>query len=168
MDPAFITPFIASIQNVFSTMMQLGVNIGDPRIKDSPGTTYDVSGIIGMSGDVIGSVVLSFPAATAARLVSLFTGTEMKSDNPDFPDAIGELANMVSGNAKGMFAGKRKVQISVPNVVIGPNHTVARPRDIPCIVIPCVTDCGDFVVEVCIQERPASAAAAPVAAAAKA
>lgn len=168
MDPAFITPFIASIQNVFSTMMQLPVTIGEPRIKDTPGTTYDVSGIIGMSGDVVGSVVLSFPSNTASRLVSLFTGTEMKSDNPDFPDAIGELANMVSGNAKGMFVGKKKVQITTPNVVIGSGHTVARPRDIPCIVIPCSTDCGDFVVEVTIQERPASAEHTPAAAAAKA
>ncbi len=168
MDPAFITPFIASIQNVFSTMMQLPVTIGEPRLKESSGTSYDVSGIIGMSGDVVGSVVLSFPKATAQRLVTLFTGTEMTADNPDFPDAIGELANMVSGNAKGQFAGKKKVTISCPSVVIGPDHTVARPKDLPCIVFPCTTDCGEFVVEVAIAERPAAASTAAAPAAAKA
>ena len=66
MDAAFITPFIASIQNVFSTMMQLKVTIGEPHIKTDANTTYDISGIIGMSGDVVGSVVVSFPAATAS------------------------------------------------------------------------------------------------------
>jgi chemotaxis protein CheX len=157
MDPAYITPFIASIQNVFSTMMQLPVTIGQPRIKDGPATTYDVSGIIGMSGDVVGSVVLSFPKATAQRLVTLLTGTEMTADHADFPDAIGELANMVSGNAKGQFGGKKKVTISCPSVVIGQNHSVARPKDVPCIVFPCTTDCGDFVVEVAIAERPTPA-----------
>lgn len=154
MDPAYITPFIASIHNVFSTMMQLPVTIGEPRIKDGPVTTYDISGIIGMSGDVVGSVVLSFPKTTAQRLVTLLTGTEMTADHADFPDAIGELANMISGNAKGQFGGKKKVSISCPSVVIGQNHSVARPKDVPCIIFPCSTDCGDFIVEVAIAERP--------------
>ena len=167
MDPALITPFIASIENVFSTMMQLPVTIKEPTLKKTPETTYDVSGIIGMSGDVVGSVVLSFPKQTAVRLVTLFTGTEMAPDSPDFPDAVGELSNMVSGNAKGMFSGKRKVQISCPSVVIGMGHTVSRPRDIPCVAIPCSCDCGDFVVEICVQERPPAAASpAPTAASA--
>jgi chemotaxis protein CheX len=167
MDPAFITPFIASVQNVFGTMLQLPVEIGEPRIKDSPSTTYDVSGIIGMSGDVVGSIVLSFPKQTAVRLVALFTGSELATDHPDFADAVGELTNMISGNAKGMFTGKRKVTISCPSVVVGPGHTVARPKDVPCVVIPCTTDCGELVIEIAIQDRT-PAAAQPEGAAARA
>lgn len=158
MDPAYITPFIASLQNVFQTMMQLPINVGDPSIKDSPAPQYDISGIIGMSGDVVGNVVLSFPASTAQRLVQLFTGAEMKADHPDFADAIGELTNMISGNAKGMFTGKKKVQISCPSVVIGKNHTVARMRDVPVVSIPCTCDCGDLVLEIAIREQSATAA----------
>lgn len=167
MDPAFITPFIASIQNVFSTMLQLPVNIGDPSVKENPATTYDVSGIIGMSGDVSGSVAVSFPKATAERVVSLFTGTTMTAEHPDFADAIGELTNMISGNAKGMF-GKKSVSISCPSVILGSNHIVARPKDVPCIAIPCSTDCGELVIEVAIQERGAAAASTAAAAAGKA
>ncbi len=168
MDPAFITPFITSIQNVFSTMLQLPVTIGEPTIKESPATTFDVSGIIGMSGEVSGSIALSFPKATAERIVSLFTGSTMTADNPDFADAIGELTNMISGNAKGMFTGKKKVSISCPSVIIGQNHVVARPKDLPCIVIPCKTDCGDLTMEIAIQERPAAAQAPTAPAAAQA
>lgn len=160
MDPAFITPFIAAIQNVFSTMLQLPVTIGEARLKESAATTFDVSGIIGMSGDVTGSVVLSFPSATAIRLVSLFTGQELKPTDPDFADAVGELTNMISGNAKGLFGQKKRVSISTPNVIVGREHIVARPREIPCIAIPCTTDCGELVIEVAIQEKPPLAAAA--------
>lgn len=154
MDPAYITPFISSIQNVFSTMMQLPVNIGTPSIKQGLSTTHDVSGIIGMSGDVTGNIVLSFPNTTAKRLVQLFTGMEFDINNPDFADAVGELTNMISGNAKGQFTGKRKVQISCPSVVIGEGHMVSRPRDVPVIVIPCTTDCGELVMEIAIQDKP--------------
>lgn len=166
MDPNFITPFIASIQNVCSTMMQLPVTIGEPRVKEGPGTSYDVSGIIGMSGDITGAIVLSFPKATAVRMVQLFTGSELQPGNPDFADAIGELTNMISGNAKGMM-GKKRVQISCPSVVVGAGHMVTRPRDVPCIAIPCTTDCGELIIEVCIQEtsKPDGATAAAPAAA---
>lgn len=165
MDPAFITPFIASIQNVFSTMMQLRVDIGTPAIKKDPAPTYDVSGIIGMSGDVTGSVTLSFPMATAKNVVALFAGAAVEPGTPDFADAIGELVNMVSGNAKGQFNGK-KVAISCPSVVVGTNHLVARQKDIPCIAIPCKTDCGDLVIEIVIREVASAGAMTPSQAAA--
>lgn len=163
MDTSFLVPFISSIQNVFATMMQLQVTIGDPRLK-SPGETssFDVSGIIGMSGDVVGTIVLSFPTATAESIVQLFTGTKQTVEHPDFADAIGELVNMVSGNAKGQFSGKKKVSISCPSVVIGKHHAIAGQKDIPCVIIPCSTDCGELVIEVSIRgtEAPAGAEAA--------
>ena len=152
MDAKYITPFIKSIQNVFSTMLQLQVNVLEPKIKAEATCTYDVTGIIGLSGDVVGSVVLSFPTGTAERVVSLFTGMELNADSDDFSDAIGELVNMVSGNAKGMFEN-RDVSISCPSVVLGVGHKIASPKDVPCIVIPCDTDCGEFVIEIMIDDR---------------
>ena len=74
MDPQYITPFIKSTKNVFSTMLNMPVTIDEPSIKAGSPATYDVSGIIGMSGDVVGSVVLSFPKETAEKLVTAFCG----------------------------------------------------------------------------------------------
>jgi chemotaxis protein CheX len=152
MDANYIKPFVASIQNVFSTMLQLTVTVKEPRIKDETTATFDVSGIIGMSGDVSGSVVLSLPSDTAEAVVAIFCGQKLKVGSPDFVDAVGELVNMVSGGAKALFKDK-KVSISCPSVVVGPKHTVTRPSDVPCIVIPCQTDCGELVIEVAIRER---------------
>ncbi|MEM8757802.1 MAG: chemotaxis protein CheX [Planctomycetota bacterium] len=159
MDAQYITPFMTSIQNVFSTMLQMPVTINEPRIKEQPKATYDVSGVIGMSGDVTGTVVLSFPLDTAQRLVTLFVGETIEVDNPDFADAIGELVNMVSGNAKGLFSDKR-VSITCPSVIIGENHNVSTSKDTPCIVIPCETDCGELAIEVAIRDAAENAKAA--------
>lgn len=161
MDPAYITPFIASLQNVCSTMMQLPVTIGAPHVKREAGATYDVSGIIGMSGDVVGSVVVSFPLEVAQAVVALLAGQRVEPDNPDFADAVGELVNMIAGGAKGMFQGKKKVSISCPSVVVGKNHMVARQKDAPCIVIPCTTDCGELALEICIREAAPNTSPVP-------
>ena len=123
MDSSYILPFVNSIQNVFETMIQLPVTVEKPVLKEAGAPNYDISGIIGMSGDVEGSVVLSFPTTTAERVISLFTGMELVYTHEDFPDAIGELVNMISGGAKAKFAGKQ-VSITCPSVVIGSDHIV--------------------------------------------
>jgi chemotaxis protein CheX len=158
MDPNYIKPFVASIQNVFGTMLQLPVTVGEPRIKTGMAPEHDVSGIIGMSGDVTGNVVLSFKMDAAIAIVSLFCGTKLEAGSADFADAVGELVNMVSGNAKALFKD-RKVSISCPSVIIGSGHHVSRPSDVPCVVIPCSTDCGEVTIEIAIKERGASAPA---------
>ena len=152
MDSTFITPFVKSVQNVFGTMLQLTVQVDEPQLKKDEDPSFDVSAIIGMSGDIDGSVVLSFPTTTAERVIALFTGEEMTTDDPDFADAIGELVNMVTGGAKGQFEGKR-VNITCPSVVVGQAHRVFSRKDVVCITIPCDCDCGNFNVEVSIIEN---------------
>ena len=155
MDSAYIMPFVTSIQNVFEMMLQLPVTVGDPQLKRTSDPSYDVSGIIGMSGDVEGTVVLSFPTTTAERVVSLFTGEELSSTHEDFPDAVGELVNMISGGAKAQFTGKN-VSISCPSVVVGSDHIVFGRKDVVCVQILCSSDCGDFAVEVSFRKGASS------------
>lgn len=166
MDSSYILPFIKSVQNVFETMLQLPVQTGTPALKQADEPSYDVSGIIGMSGDIEGTVVLSFPIATAERVVSLFTGTDLAHSHEDFPDAVGELVNMISGGAKAKFTGKH-VSISCPSVVIGQDHVVHNRKDVVTITIPCQSDVGNFSVEVSMRmsslaANPATSAAATV------
>jgi len=156
-DPSDIMAFVKSVQNVFSTMLQVPLQIGTPTIKTDTQPPFDVTGIIGMSGDVEGSVVLSFPTATAERVVSIFSSTEITKAHPDFPDAIGELVNMISGGAKAQFKNK-KVTITCPSVIIGADHVVHGRRDSKCIMIPCGSDLGDFVVEVWVRMVAANTA----------
>ncbi len=154
MDSAYIMPFVRSVQNVFETMLQLPVTVSPPELKRNGLPAYDVSGIIGMSGDVEGAVVLSFPTAAAERMVKLFTGMDLPATHEDFADAIGELVNMISGGAKAQFTGKN-VSISCPTVVVGQDHVVFGSKDVVCIVLPCSSDAGQFAVEVCIRQKKA-------------
>ncbi len=155
MDASFIKPFIESTKAVFSTMLASEVTFGRPHMVESP-PRFDVSGIIGMSGDVVGSVVLSFPTPVAKVVVGKFAGSELPVESDDFADAVGELVNMISGAAKAKFDGK-KVSISTPSVVVGPGHTVARPTNTVCISLPCKVYCGEFSIDVAIRTEAAAA-----------
>lgn len=168
MDVRFINPFVSSITNVFETMANTQVQVGRPQLKQADLVTAEVSGIIGLSGDVQGCVVLSFPGDVACKLASAFAGTEMTVKHPDFSDAIGELANMVAGNAKKDFPNCA-VSISLPSVIIGPGHKVSQSKASPFLIIPCQTEAGAFNVEVALitNKKPAQAAPQPVAGAAR-
>ena len=164
MDSTYIMAYVSSVQNVFETMLRLSVQVGAPSVKPTPRPSHDVSGIISMSGDVEGTVVLSFPTAAAERVVSLFTGAELSHTHEDFADAIGELVNMVSGGAKAKFPGKT-VSIGCPSIVIGGDHVIFNRKDFTSILIPCTCDCGEFAVEVSIKQAAGATGAAPVRAA---
>ena len=151
MDATYITPLVRAVQHVFTMVLQSEVNVEAPVLKSSGSLRHDVSGIIGLSGDVTGAVVLSFPVATAERVVSKFMGMAVTKDHEDFADAVGELVNMITGNAKAKFEGKR-VSISCPSVVVGSDHQVFQRKDATIIEIPCDCDCGPFLVDVSIKD----------------
>jgi chemotaxis protein CheX len=150
MDVRYINPFMRAIRNVFQTMLKLDVSMQKPHVKNEAKASADVSGVIGFSGDATGCVVLSFPRDVACKVASTFAGTPIDLESPDMIDAIGELANMVAGNAKKDFEGVR-ICISLPSVVIGHDHIVSQSRMVPRLVLPCQSPLGDFYVEVAMK-----------------
>lgn len=157
-DPKLIVPFVNSVRNVFSTMVHVKTEVARPMVKTSPAPSFDVSSIIGFSGDIVGSVIVSFELSAARKLVTAFAGMEMDEHSPDFADALGELANMIAGGAKKDLGVN--ASISTPNVIMGHGHVISPIKDVHCLVIPCKTEVGDFTVEINIKHAVAQKAAA--------
>lgn len=149
LNPKLIVPFVNSTRQVFATMVGVKTTISKPFLKQSLESTYEVCGVIGFSGEIVGSIIISFTNAAARALVKAFAGTDFEPGSPDFCDAIGELANMIAGSAKKDLGAL--ASITVPTVIIGSKQTVAPLSGVPCIVIPCSTPVGDFAVEVNIK-----------------
>ncbi len=153
MNPKLVVPFMNSVREVFQKMAGVEVTVKRPHLKTENSPTYDVCGIIGFSGEISGSVLVSFSDQAAEKLVESFAGMKIERNSPDFADAVGELANMIAGSAKQHLGAA--ASISVPNVVIGKGYTVASMSNTPCLVIPCSSAHGDFSVEVCVKTKKA-------------
>lgn len=152
-EPKLIVPFINAIRTVLATMVRVEAVLQRPQIKRTPATTYDVSSVIGFSGEVVGSMVVSLRREAAMNLVAAFAGMPIEFGSADFADAIGELANMIAGGAKRCMG--RMASLTLPSVIIGGGHTIARLSDVPCVILPCTTLIGDFAVEVTIKQAAA-------------
>ena len=152
MNVSYINPFILATEETFRTMLKSEAKPGKPSLKSTPSPSYDVSGIIGLSGDAIGAIVLSFPRIVALKVVSALLGTEIKIVGPEVSDGIGELANIVAGSAKQYMKGLH-VTISLPNVVIGKGHTVVTLQNATAFVVPFTSASGPFAMEVALKTK---------------
>lgn len=156
MDVKYINPFLSAVKNVFDTMINIPFSLGKPNIRKDCVPLHEISAIIGLSGDVSGCVVLSLSEQVAFQLIEGLTGEATTELDADGTDAIGEIANMIAGNAKKDFPASNS-SISVPSVVVGKHH-VCYPSGIPIISIPCDTSCGRLAIDVAIKKNPVPAA----------
>jgi chemotaxis protein CheX len=71
-------------------------------------------------------------------------------NDEDVLDTIGELVNIIAGNAKKGLEQYRLV-ISLPTIVSGEGHQVAWPAAIPIVGIPFALSAGKFMLAVGLE-----------------
>jgi chemotaxis protein CheX len=153
MNVAFINPFIESTLRSLEMMASITAEKAGLSVKEDLITTFDISAIIGITGDTSGSIILSFPADLACRIAGNMLMEEITELNQSVEDAIGEIGNIVVGDARRLLIQDGfSLSISVPTVVVGTGHKISRSGDVPCIAIPFRTDFGEFEVNVGLKE----------------
>lgn len=155
MDVTMINPFIEATMKVLETMASTKAQAEKPYLKKDKTATGDVTGIIGITGEAMGTISVSFSAVCILNIVTKMFGEEMKELNDDIRDAVGELTNMISGQARQKLeAAGRLLKAAIPTVIMGKNHTISHITDGPIIAIPFNTDNGAFVIEICMAGKP--------------
>lgn len=156
MDIEHMEPFIQETIKTFEVMLGVKPDSKELEIKESTDGTYDISAMIGISGSSTGGVVISFPEDVACKIVSRMLGEEISELNQDVSDGIGELVNIIAGNAKrGLVKyGFQDLSQSLPHVVIGKHRTVWRTKDMPCLVKRFFSsELGPFCIEVNLRPK---------------
>jgi chemotaxis protein CheX len=152
MDVKFINPFLYGTIEVLKKMAFTEPRPGKVYLKKTALAHGDVSGIIGITGDMIGSLAISFGESCICHIVGSMLGESYAEANQEVFDGVGEITNMISGVARThMEKEGMQVYAAIPSVVYGKNHTINHILKSPSIVIPFETDQGTFVVDVCIK-----------------
>jgi chemotaxis protein CheX len=154
MDVKYINPFVESVLNNLEQMAALKAEKLNLSVTKEAKTTLEISGIIGLSGSVKGSAVISFPKSIALAVASAMFMEELSELNDDVKDAIGEFTNIVVGNARNQLVDQGlDVTMSTPTIIIGKDHQISHPQAIPFLVIPFKTDLGNFQINVGVKEE---------------
>jgi len=152
MDVKLINPFINATLNVLETMAFIKPEAGTPYLKKDDVAEGDVSGVIGLTGETNGTVFVTFNELCILKIVSNMFGEEMKEINNEIADAVGELTNMISGQARKELEEIGKTfGAAIPSVITGKNHKLESITKGPKIAIPFKTDFGSFTIEVSLE-----------------
>lgn len=152
MDVRLVNPFINATINVLETMAFVNVEAGKPYLKKDNVAVGDVSGVLGLTGVANGTIAVTFEEKCILTVVSNMFGETMTILNNEISDAVGELTNMISGQARRELEEMGKVfKAAIPSVVTGRNHSITHYSDGPKIAIPFNTDNGEFTIEVCFE-----------------
>ncbi len=143
----YINPFIASVRNAFQTMLSVEAQRGAPYLRTTAESDLCVSGVIGLSGDAVGTVVLNMSQEVALGIASVLLMEELTELTPDVVDAVGELTNVIAGAAKSKLE-EFHLGVSLPNVITGNAHTIHFPKDVTPLCVPFTTVWGPMVLEV--------------------
>ncbi len=152
MDVKLINPFLFGAKEVLQKMASVECTVGAPYVKQDDRATGDVSGIIGLTGDAIGSLAISFSEPCICGIAGAMLSETFAQANQEVFDSVGEITNMISGVARThLEKDALTVWAGIPAVVFGKDHYVKHILKSPSIVIPFTTRYGSFFVDVCIK-----------------
>jgi chemotaxis protein CheX len=152
MDVELAKPFIKATKDVLTMMAMVTPTAGKPFVKKNNLASGDVTGVVGLTGDKIGSVSISFDKKLAVTIVKNMLGEDIQDLVHDVKDAVGELTNMISGQARaGLSSMGMNFQSGTPTVIMGDKHTISHSTNEPVMAIPFTTESGKFVIEFCFE-----------------
>jgi chemotaxis protein CheX len=142
-----INPVIGSSITVFETMLGITPTRTGLMLKENQTPKHEVSAVIGVTGKIAGTIVLSMSREAAFGVLDRLVGIEADEINADVCDAMGELTNMIAGSAKAQLE-KHELSISIPNIISGVTHNVHYPSNVQPICIEFSSEIGPFCIEV--------------------
>jgi len=149
MDVRLVNPFLFAAMHVLKTMAQVDAAPGKPFLKKDDLAIGDVSGIIGVTGAAQGSMALIFTEQCIKNIASNLLGEPYTELNHEVRDAVGELTNMICGDARRRLAEDGLIlQAGIPTIVSGKGHTIVHIANGPRLAVPFETSQGSFMLEV--------------------
>ena len=115
----YINPFLEAASIVFKSILNVDLRRGKLVIKPSPNPSMEIAIIIGIVGAITGEIVYSMEFNMVKKMANvLIPGLTEEQIKTEYVDIMGEIANMITGNAMNLFASTDKIiDITTPTVV---------------------------------------------------
>jgi CheY-specific phosphatase CheX len=114
----YVNPFIIGAIEVFEEVASIELKKTNVQLKNNTSTDADIAIIFGVSGYLTGQVVCSFKEHTAQRVVqSMMPNSTPQQQAEYLYSALSAMANMITGRATILLAGKHNIIYITPPLV---------------------------------------------------
>ncbi len=153
----YVNPFIDAAMRVVTQITGIEVRRGHLSYKAKVEPSFGVSIIVGLYGFLVGQVVYSLETALADRLVDkLLAGKSPQEKKIMFIDTLGEVANMITGNATALLNQRKDyaLKITTPAIATGERLSINLiPK--PALVLGLYTQYGPIEISIAVEEQEA-------------
>lgn len=150
------TPFLNATKDVFQLMLDLH-NITDKphRIDEVGHSNSNMDIAIGIIGDLEGKVVYHFPTETSLEMVKIMSGMEFDEIDDFVTSAMGEIANIISGNVMSILSTQDFTCDILPPQIITPDNESQETGSFDFLSgMQICTDIGDINLDIMLKTKP--------------
>ena len=157
MNANHINPFLDSTLEIFESLIGETPTAGKPVILERFAThRWDISGVIGIVGAADGVIALRLTQILVEKILKaskILYDDENEDEKSDMINSmVGEIINMIAGKTVGKI-NQYDLDITVPLVIQGKNHSIAWPQNTPVITLPFRVTKGIFEVNFSLKEN---------------
>jgi len=153
MKAEYVNSFYKATQDVFNLMLDLDVERGNIKVVEGLVSSRNANVVLGVTGDLKGSILFSFTKDMTLEMVRIMSGLEMKTIDNFVSSALGEVANIIGGNALTNLTCYNYIcDLVPPQVIIGEYKSLSMANK-KALLIPLRTDIGEFDINIFISEN---------------
>ena len=147
-----VNRYVQSALDVMTKETGVPVKRGGLLLEGNPYTTEDVTAVIGISGQLTGSIYLSMSEPTSLKIISAIIGQETTELDELGQSGIAEMANVIAGTACIQLAEDGiETTINPPLVLVGRGARLST-VEIQRLVVPLTTAHGEVKLHVALRE----------------
>ena len=152
MNQEYVNPFLAPAKLVWERELDLPLELSSISAVLHKFTTEDITAVIGVSGELVGNVLYGFPLTSARGIIDIMAGTDFELDSELSLSALGELANMITGNAATELSSSGFLCNIAPPVLIQSSGTEISTLGRPQLLVVFNCEVGDLNVRISLAE----------------
>ena len=152
MKAEYVNSFYQATTNVFEMMLDVQTEKGSLRLLEDTLVSKDVGVILGVTGDFKGTVFFNFPKEMVLEMVKIMSGMEMTEVDSFVSSAVGEVANIIGGNAMTILAENNYIcDIATPQVLLGEYRSLPLANE-KTLVLSLITPIGEFEIALFLKD----------------
>lgn len=154
LDEQLLQDVINAVTAVLKDGFAIQVRFVNHHIGRNQSIAGDVSGVVGLVQDRIeGNLVMSFPRGAIFAILSRVYLREFEEIDAIVKDGAAEMTNMVYGHVKTRLNNRgHGLKMALPNVIIGPQHSIASTEDCKSLVATFTFEDQTFNVIIAVQD----------------
>lgn len=153
MKAEYINSFYGATKDVFKLMLDVDTQRGSLRLVEGMVSSNDANVVLGVTGDLSGTILFGFSKAMSLEMVKIMCGMEMKEIDSFVSSALGEIANIIGGNAMtNLTSNNYTCDIVPPQIFVGEYKSYSMANE-KALLLPLITPVGTLEIQIFLKEK---------------